>query len=159
MLILIVLSYYKPLPFTELLLFFVRVVCWKVKKSILRHFLLHRDYKIFVTCKQKTRKPLLAAGLKDSSGSLCKTMWCRRPESNRHGSPHTPLKRARLPIPPLRHTYFILSLLWLFLHRLLTFTWFFHDLVFLGQWLSYLRCFCRPAHANITHNGRTTFLG
>ena len=30
--------------------------------------------------------------------------WCRRSESNRHGLAHTPLKRARLPIPPLRHT-------------------------------------------------------
>src|SRR5215213_7049473 len=29
--------------------------------------------------------------------------WCRRPDSNRYGLPHTPLKRARLPIPPLRH--------------------------------------------------------
>ena len=29
--------------------------------------------------------------------------WCRRPDSNRHGSPHTALNRARLPIPPLRH--------------------------------------------------------
>src|SRR6185295_865360 len=27
--------------------------------------------------------------------------WCPRPDSNRHGLPHTPLKRARLPIPPL----------------------------------------------------------
>src|SRR5262249_39058832 len=28
--------------------------------------------------------------------------WCRRGDSNPHGLPHTPLKRARLPIPPLR---------------------------------------------------------
>ncbi len=28
--------------------------------------------------------------------------WCRRPDSNRHGLPHTALNRARLPIPPLR---------------------------------------------------------
>src|SRR5688500_427562 len=27
--------------------------------------------------------------------------WCPRPDSNRHGFLHTPLKRARLPIPPL----------------------------------------------------------
>lgn len=53
--------------------------------------------------KQKTRKPLLAAGLMDFKGSHWTTIWCRRPDSNRHGSPHTPLKRARLPIPPLRH--------------------------------------------------------
>jgi len=25
--------------------------------------------------------------------------WCPRPDSNRHGSPHRPLKTARLPIP------------------------------------------------------------
>ena len=35
-------------------------------------------------------------------GLLYYYRWCRRPDSNRHGSPHTPLKRARLPIPPLR---------------------------------------------------------
>lgn len=29
-------------------------------------------------------------------------MWCRRGESNPHELPHTPLKRARLPVPPLR---------------------------------------------------------
>src|SRR5438309_11018311 len=28
--------------------------------------------------------------------------WCRRPDSNRHGLPHTPLKRTCLPIPPRR---------------------------------------------------------
>jgi hypothetical protein len=28
--------------------------------------------------------------------------WCRRGDSNPHGSPHTPLKRACLPVPPLR---------------------------------------------------------
>ncbi len=28
--------------------------------------------------------------------------WCRRGDSNPHELPHTPLKRARLPIPPLR---------------------------------------------------------
>ena len=27
---------------------------------------------------------------------------CRRGDSNPHGLPHTPLKRARLPVPPLR---------------------------------------------------------
>ena len=37
------------------------------------------------------------------------TPWCRRGDSNPHGLPHTPLKRARLPVPPLRHElyYFI----------------------------------------------------
>ena len=29
--------------------------------------------------------------------------WCRRGDSNPHELPHTPLKRARLPVPPLRH--------------------------------------------------------
>src|SRR6185503_7729626 len=28
---------------------------------------------------------------------------CRRGDSNPHELPHTPLKRARLPVPPLRH--------------------------------------------------------
>ncbi len=32
------------------------------------------------------------------------TLSCRRGDSNPHGFPHTPLKRARLPIPPLRPT-------------------------------------------------------
>src|SRR5262245_3509012 len=30
-------------------------------------------------------------------------VWCRRGDSNPHGSPHTPLKRTCLPVPPLRH--------------------------------------------------------
>ena len=29
-------------------------------------------------------------------------MWCRREDLNLHELPHTPLKRARLPVPPLR---------------------------------------------------------
>ena len=29
-------------------------------------------------------------------------IWCRRGDSNPHELPHTPLKRARLPVPPLR---------------------------------------------------------
>ena len=29
--------------------------------------------------------------------------WCRRRDSNPHGFLHTPLKRACLPVPPLRH--------------------------------------------------------
>ena len=29
-------------------------------------------------------------------------VWCRRRDSNPHGLPHTPLKRACLPVPPLR---------------------------------------------------------
>jgi hypothetical protein len=36
--------------------------------------------------------------------SYCKQRtWCRRGDSNPHELPHTPLKRARLPVPPLRH--------------------------------------------------------
>src|SRR6266851_2914338 len=34
----------------------------------------------------------------------CLGIWCRRGDSNPHGLPHTPLKRARLPIPPLRRS-------------------------------------------------------
>ncbi len=46
----------------------------------------------------------LAAGLNrtPAPGSDSRT-WCRRRDSNPHGFPHTPLKRACLPIPPLRH--------------------------------------------------------
>ena len=42
---------------------------------------------------------------RESSLSLCflHKKWCRRGDSNPHGLPHTPLKRACLPIPPLRH--------------------------------------------------------
>ena len=29
--------------------------------------------------------------------------WCREGDLNPHGLHHTPLKRARLPVPPLRH--------------------------------------------------------
>src|ERR1041384_4974114 len=32
-----------------------------------------------------------------------KSRVCRRGDSNPHELPHTPLKRARLPVPPLRH--------------------------------------------------------
>src|SRR5262244_3187311 len=35
--------------------------------------------------------------------AICGKLWCRRGDSNPHGLPHTPLKRARLPVPPLRH--------------------------------------------------------
>ena len=45
--------------------------------------------------KTQNRQPQWAAGF--SFGS-----WCRRGDSNPHGLPHTPLKRARLPVPPLR---------------------------------------------------------
>ena len=32
-------------------------------------------------------------------------LWCRRRDLNPHGFLHTPLKRARIPIPPLRHIF------------------------------------------------------
>ena len=37
-------------------------------------------------------------------------LWCRRRDLNPHGFPHTPLKRARIPIPPRRHRYFSYSI-------------------------------------------------
>src|SRR5437016_7190807 len=37
-----------------------------------------------------------------SSPAPAQETWCRRGDSNPHGLPHTPLKRARLPVPPLR---------------------------------------------------------
>ena len=33
----------------------------------------------------------------------CLLKWCRRRDLNPHGFPHTPLKRARIPIPSRRH--------------------------------------------------------
>ena len=39
------------------------------------------------------KKPGIVTGL---------SRWCRRPDSNRHGLRHYPLKIACLPIPPLR---------------------------------------------------------
>ena len=44
---------------------------------------------------------------KDSLRSL--DIWCRRRDLNPHGFPHTPLKRARIPIPPRRHIYSIFN--------------------------------------------------
>ena len=40
----------------------------------------------------------------DLAGRCLTDQWCRRGDSNPHGLPHTPLKRARLPIPPLRRS-------------------------------------------------------
>ena len=36
-------------------------------------------------------------------------VWCERRDLNPYELPHTPLKRARLPIPPLSRIYFTLS--------------------------------------------------
>ena len=36
-------------------------------------------------------------------------VWCERRDLNPYELPHTPLKRARLPIPPLSHIHFTLS--------------------------------------------------
>src|SRR4029077_18202102 len=38
-----------------------------------------------------------------SQNQMATERWCRRGDSNPHGLPHTPLKRAGLPVPPLRH--------------------------------------------------------
>ena len=35
---------------------------------------------------------------------MAEKSWCRRRDSNPHGLLHTPLKRACLPVPPLRHS-------------------------------------------------------
>ena len=37
-------------------------------------------------------------------------LWCERRDLNPYESPHTPLKRARLPIPPLSHIHIQLYL-------------------------------------------------
>ena len=52
--------------------------------------------------KQKARKPFKVAGFLSISRGRRIAFWCRRRESNSHGSPHCPLKTACLPIPPLR---------------------------------------------------------
>ena len=36
---------------------------------------------------------------------LFTTIWCARLDLNQHGVVHTPLKRARLPIPPRAHKH------------------------------------------------------
>ena len=35
-------------------------------------------------------------------------LWCRRMDSNPQDVNHTNLNRARLPIPPLRHKYYLI---------------------------------------------------
>ena len=45
---------------------------------------------------------------KDSNFCYC-LGWCERRDLNPYESPHTPLKRARLPIPPLSHIYLLHS--------------------------------------------------
>ena len=45
--------------------------------------------------KKETLKALVVKGFSGSAS------WCERRDLNPYESPHTPLKRARLPIPPL----------------------------------------------------------
>ena len=45
--------------------------------------------------KKETLKTLVVKGFSGSAS------WCERRDLNPYESPHTPLKRARLPIPPL----------------------------------------------------------
>ena len=45
--------------------------------------------------KKETLKTLMVKGFSGSAS------WCERRDLNPYESPHTPLKRARLPIPPL----------------------------------------------------------
>src|SRR5437660_5891682 len=48
-------------------------------------------------------KPAGAASRTGGEGQIStRNSWCRRGDSNPHELPHTPLKRARLPVPPLR---------------------------------------------------------
>ena len=53
---------------------------------------------------------LLKNHIKKQLSSLLTTeRWCERRDLNPYELPHTPLKRARLPIPPLSHINFVLS--------------------------------------------------
>ena len=46
------------------------------------------------------------------------TVWCGKRELNPYGENHTPLKRARLPVPPLPQEHFILYFFFLFCQEL-----------------------------------------
>ena len=46
---------------------------------------------------------ILPCSNKKSDKSKLVGFWCERRDLNPYESPHTPLKRARLPIPPLSH--------------------------------------------------------
>ena len=53
------------------------------------------------------------AGTKKQPEANGSGLWCEGPDLNRHGVNHTPLKRARLPIPPpsrLNDEYYYTSL-------------------------------------------------
>ena len=49
-----------------------------------------------------SRQVHVGAGQKKPPSGRFFCDWCRRPDSNRHGSRHCPLKTACLPIPPRR---------------------------------------------------------
>ena len=51
----------------------------------------------------------LMSDKKQLSNLLVTESWCERRDLNPYELPHTPLKRARLPIPPLSHIHFTLS--------------------------------------------------
>ena len=86
-------------------------------------------------------------------GLLYYIKWCRRPDSNRHGSPHTPLKRARLPIPPLRQTCYSLFRLFFCTGFFSSFvlSWSIHNRVFLGHGF-YLLNLSRLTDSDVTHH-------
>ena len=50
----------------------------------------------------KKEKALISQGFQDCAGRCRIMRWCRRRDSNSHGSPRYPLKIVCLPIPPLR---------------------------------------------------------
>src|SRR6266542_1939277 len=45
---------------------------------------------------------MMSWAVSDCKQRCYEAYWCRRGDSNPHELPHTPLKRARLPVPPLR---------------------------------------------------------
>ena len=77
---------------------------------------------------------------------------CRRGDSNPHELPHTPLKRARLPVPPLRHVWVG--------HLLLTLRWLggrhqdCRSRHCCGRSRRRLRCGCRRCHRSLLRKSR-----
>ena len=73
---------------------------WKELRLRLRKL---SQWKLSRLKKRPLSEPEPSEGQRRKGRGFTEERWCRRPDSNRYGLPHTPLKRARLPISPLRH--------------------------------------------------------
>ncbi len=112
-----------------------------------------RDNQIVLAASYRLRvSDLELYQLPDNFLILLTKTWCRRPDSNRHGSPHTPLKRARLPIPPLRQSCYSLfrRFFWSSFSADLVLNWCIHDCIIFGHGLRYLHL-CRLTDCDIRH--------